>query len=100
MCFSSGLSRSNSQPDLTFINNVEKTTSQLKVRRHPSFSCKTSMSDWNEEFFFDFNEINTTTTTDDGIFLGTDCTSDFLSDGGMFSDVILDEIGKCLNYYF
>lgn len=54
------------------------------------------MSDWSEELFFDFNEINTTTTTDDGIFLGTDATSDFLSDGGMFSDVILDEIG---NFY-
>jgi len=69
------------------------------VRRHPSLSNKTSMSECSEEFYVDFNEASTTTTTtDDGIFLGTDAISDFLSAGGTFSDIFDDMPGK--NLYF
>lgn len=86
---STGLSRSNSQPDLTEKKAVM--TQMAHVRRHPSLSYKTSMSECSEEFFVDFNEASTTTTTtDDGIFLGTDAISDFLSAGGTFSDIFDD----------
>lgn len=57
------------------------------------------MSECSEEFYVDFNEASTTTTTtDDGIFLGTDAISDFLSAGGTFSDIFDDMPGKFKKY--
>ena len=134
------ISRSNSQPDLT-INNLDsnftdmiasnynynqnyancnqhiacsdKTRAKV-IRRHPSLSYKSSMSEFNEQdecymgnFFTNINipysSLNgktspiitnanqpNNTNTDDGLFLGTDALSDFISNCGTLTELFDD----------
>lgn len=93
-----GLSRSNSQPDLKHLIEI-KSSPPAKVRRHPSFNL--SNLNGQDDFYF---ELNTPTTTDDGIFLGTDFASDLhLSTNGgcdTFSDIFddLEGLMSCVTF--
>ena len=81
------------------------------IRRHPSLSYKTSMSEYNEQdetlymenFFTNMHTLSTdnssslnnqpmsnTNSTDDGLFLGTDALSDFISNCGAITDLFED----------
>ncbi len=78
------------------------------IRRHPSLSYKTSMSEYNEQdetlfmenFFSNIHTLSTnsknhqtisnTNSTDDGLFLGTDALSDFISNCGAITDLFED----------